>query len=54
MSAIFTVTCPHCVSTTTVRTGISVSGTGVGHCRSCGKLVRVQVDSKGNIVRVMK
>lgn len=52
--ATYTVTCPQCHTTTTVNTGIKNGGTGVGSCRSCGKRVRVEVDSKGNIIRVLK
>lgn len=52
--ATYTVTCPHCGSTTTVNTGIKSSGTGVGSCGACRKLVRVEVDSHGNIKRVLK
>ncbi|GLH25371.1 hypothetical protein ENT52713_27670 [Enterobacter sp. 200527-13] len=52
--ATYTVVCPHCGSTTTVNTGIKSSGTGVGSCGACRKLVRVEVDSLGNIKRVIK
>lgn len=52
--ATYTVTCPHCGSTTTVNTGIKSSGTGVGFCGACRKIVRVEVDSQGNIKRVLK
>ena len=52
--ASYTVTCPHCMSTTTVDTGIKSNGTGVGYCRACRKTVRVQVDSRGNVIRVLK
>lgn len=52
MSTSFTVGCPHCRSTTTVQTGVSKNGTGVGRCRNCNKLVRVTVDHKGNVIRV--
>lgn len=50
--ATYTVVCPHCGSTTTVNTGIKSSGTGVGSCGACRKLVRVEVDSLGNIKRI--
>ena len=52
MSATFTVTCPKCGTTTTVTTGVSKSGSGVGSCRKCHKSIRVYVDGKGNIIKV--
>ena len=48
----FTVGCPHCGTTTTVTTGISKNGSGVGNCQKCRKAVRVHVDGKGNIKKV--
>ena len=54
MAFSFTVTCPHCGSTTTVKTGVSKSGAGVGSCQSCHKNVRVYVDGDGNVKKVTK
>lgn len=53
MSAKFTVTCPHCGSTTTVHTGVAEHGEGHGTCKACGKGVWVKV-AKGEIVSVRK
>ena len=52
MSAKFTITCPKCGTTTTVTTGVSKSGAGVGTCKKCHKTVRVHVDGKGDIIKV--
>ncbi|WP_157830707.1 hypothetical protein [Aeromonas sobria] len=52
MSHYFTILCPRCSTTTTVSTGVGRNGTGIGQCRNCRKLVRVQVDHRGGIVRV--
>ncbi|BBQ55153.1 hypothetical protein WP2S18C03_42340 [Aeromonas veronii] len=52
MSNYFTILCPHCGTTTTVATSVARNGTGVGQCRNCRKLVRIQVDHRGGIVRV--
>lgn len=51
MPATFTLPCPKCGSVSTFRTGVSKSGTGIGNCRNCHKNVRIQVDSKGNVVK---
>ena len=50
----FTVACPHCGTTTTVTTGVSKGGSGVGNCKKCHKGVRVHVNSKGDITKVTK
>ncbi len=52
MSFYFTVLCPNCATTTTVVTQVGRNGTGIGQCRHCRKLVRIQVDNRGDIVRV--
>lgn len=52
MANYFTITCPRCGSTTTVQTGVSKNGTGVGQCRNCSKNVKVTVDGKGNVIKV--
>ena len=48
----FTVTCPHCKTTTTVSTGVGKSGSGVGNCKKCHKPVRLHVDGKGDVTKV--
>ncbi len=52
MANYFTITCPHCGSTTTVQTGVSKNGTGVGQCRNCSKNIKVTVDGKGNVIKI--
>lgn len=53
MSAAFTVLCPHCGTTTTVRTGVAKNGAGVGPCRICHKNIRIYVDDKGDVIKVV-
>lgn len=52
MSTSFAIGCPNCGSTTTVQTGVSKNGTGLGQCRNCHKTVKITVDHKGNVIRV--
>ena len=52
MSNYFTIVCPHCQSTTTVQTGVSKNGGGVGQYRNCSKIIKVTIDGKGNVIRV--
>lgn len=52
MSKFYTITCPHCRSTTTVQTGVSKNGTGIGQCKNCNKTIKITVDGNGMVRKV--
>ncbi len=52
MSKRVTVLCPKCKMTTTIKIGITKAGTGVGSCYNCKKSVHIQLNNRGDVIRV--